>query len=127
MEPPTSDRLVHEVDGDGVLVTLERRGEDRQLPPGIDLSVYRIVQEALTNVRRHAGRPVAVLVTLTPSPELSSSRSPTTGAGRAGPTPGHGLVGMRERATFFGGTFDAGTPPEGGFRVRASFPLPEAP
>ena len=120
--------LVSELAADGLRVTLVMEGDPRALPPGVDLSVYRVAQEALTNVRRHAGRNAAVVVRLVTG--ASSIEVDVTNGGAGDPEPsqgdgnGHGLIGMRERALFFGGTFEAGPRPEGGFRVRATFPLP---
>ena len=103
------------------------RATPRPLPPGVELSAYRIVQEALTNVRKHAGRPPGATswcATATPALELEvadDGRGPRPGDGR-----GHGLIGMRERVAFFGGEFSAGPATGGGFVVRARLPARSA-
>jgi signal transduction histidine kinase len=106
--------------------TLEVEGTPRPLPASLDLSAFRIVQEALTNVRRHAGgAPASVRLTWA-ADELGleirdrGSRIRVNGNGASG---GHGIVGMRERARVHGGTLDAGPAEDGGFRVRARLPL----
>ena len=94
----------------------------RALPVGIELSAYRIVQEALTNALKHAGDAHADGSTSATAPTRSSSRSSTTAPG--GParasSGGHGLVGMRERVALYGGRLDAGRSPSGGFAVRVA-------
>jgi signal transduction histidine kinase len=120
------DELVGQVRDAGLAVTVHRSGEPVALLPAVDLSAYRIAQEALTNVLRHAG-PAQVEVGLVyrpdglhlsvvngPSPD---GRRPVAGAG------GHGVIGMRERVALFGGEFAAGPRPEGGFAVTARLPV----
>ncbi len=114
----------------GVSVTTEIEGEARRLPAGVDLSIYRVVQEALTNAIRHAGPATAAVTVDYGADEL---RVEVTDDGRGKPavgsversrqTVGHGLVGMRERVILFGGRLEAGPLPGGGFRVLALFPL----
>ena len=114
----------------GVKVHLEVRGSQRDIPPGADLAAYRIVQEALTNVVKHAHTATcrvvltyehdAVLVEITDNGRAAPTGAVTTG-------PGHGIAGMRERAGLYGGEFDAGPLPGGGFRVTARLPLDTAP
>ncbi|MGC4811064.1 sensor histidine kinase [Micromonospora sp. DT228] len=99
--------------------------ETRSLPPEVDLAVYRIVQEALTNVARHAGASAAV-VRVRPDRddvvvEVEDDGTATPGA------PGSGIIGMRERASALGGSLTTGTRPDGGFRVRARLPLRPGP
>jgi signal transduction histidine kinase len=98
-------------------------GEHRQLPVGIELSAYRIVQEALTNALKHAGNAHATVAVRYRSDSLELEIV-DDGAGGAAPVAGggHGLVGMRERVALYGGRFDAGHPPGGGFRVRVLLP-----
>jgi signal transduction histidine kinase len=103
----------------GVDVSLEMAVDD--LPEGLGVSVYRIVQEALTNVVKHAG-PVRCAVSVVVS--KGEVRISVTDDGPGGtPGSGHGLVGMRERVTMYGGTFTAGPRPEGGFAVSARMPV----
>jgi signal transduction histidine kinase len=107
----------------GVGIELAVEGEPRPLAQSVDLSAYRIVQEALTNVVKHAGS-AHTTVTLGYRPDALELTIADTGGGA--PTPaspgGHGLVGMRERAALFGGTLNAGPRDGRGFEVRASLP-----
>nr|WP_183593764.1 sensor histidine kinase [Nocardioides soli] len=93
------------------------------VPDGIGLTAYRIVQEALTNVRKHAGPDVRVRVDVTVDDEVTVLVE-DDGRGAAAPDDGHGLglLGMRERVTAHGGDLEAGPRPGGGFRVRARLP-----
>jgi signal transduction histidine kinase len=111
----------------GLDAELTVRGEPRELPPAIDLSAYRIVQEALTNVIRHAGAQ-HVDVTLTYSAAelqltvIDDGVGPVA-ASSSGGAAGHGLVGMRERVSLFGGRLEAGARQGGlGYRIDASLP-----
>ncbi|WP_404382577.1 sensor histidine kinase [Knoellia locipacati] len=108
----------------GADVRLRVEGEPRELPSGLDLAVYRIVQEALTNVRRHSGA-TGCVVTLGYRPDAVEVSVVDDGHGGEVPTdgPGHGLVGMRERAVLYGGQLVAGPEPGGGFAVRAVLPV----
>jgi signal transduction histidine kinase len=117
------DRLLDEVRASGLPVELSVEGDRRPLAAGVDLSAYRIVQEALTNTRKHAGEATAFVRLRYAADrlelEIANDGSPTTTAdGR-----GHGLHGMRERAQVCGGTLEAGPRPEGGFVVRATLPV----
>lgn len=111
----------------GVPVRLEINGDVDDLPVGVGLSIYRIVQEALTNIIKHAGAGTTALVRLARTPEELRLEVIDNGFG----TPhdvvkvsgGNGLIGMRERAAVLGGEFEAGPNPGGGWRVRATFPL----
>ena len=119
------ERLVKESRREHLSVTLSVEGERRELPAGVELSAYRIVQEALTNVRKHAGRPAEASVLVRYGEAALELEIADDGQGpRAGDGQGHGLIGMRERVAFFGGEFSAAPGKEGGFVVRASFPLP---
>ncbi len=111
----------------GLEVTLSREGSVAGLPPVVDLSAYRIVQEALTNTLRHAGAGRAE-VTVRSGPDAIELEVVDDGRGGAGGTggAGRGIVGMRERAAMVGGTLDAGPLPTGGFRVHARLPLEPA-
>ena len=100
-------------------------GEPAPLPPGVDLSAYRIVQEALTNALKHAGGPRARVRRRATATDGSSSRSSTTARG-AGERRRHAATassGIRERVAVVGGELDAGPAAEGGYAVRARLPL----
>ena len=119
--------LADQVRTAGLPVTVLVRGDARPVPAGLNLSAYRIIQEALTNVLKHAGpaatevlvryldRELQIQVTDHGPPAL-----PAPG-GRKGS--GHGLIGMRERVALYGGQLEVGPLPGGGFRVRACLPL----
>jgi signal transduction histidine kinase len=111
----------------GVDVRIAMEGPARPLDPGLDASAYRIVQEAVTNVVRHAGGgPATVTVRYGPEAlELLVADEGTADTGRNGGAGGHGLVGMRERVALFGGTLEAGPREDHGFAVRAVLPYPE--
>jgi signal transduction histidine kinase len=115
----------------GIDVHLQLDGYPRQLPPGPELSIYRIVQEALTNIRKHAGRSrAAVRVTCSDTAIVAEIDNDGAGEPLADPTvpgAGHGLIGMRERVALYGGTLVAGPSAAGGFQVRADIPLTDQP
>jgi signal transduction histidine kinase len=116
--------LVKRVRAAGLSVELSVTGA-RDLPPGVDLAAYRVVQEALTNVIKHAGTARATVV-LEYRPDdlvitVTDDGRPVTGPG--GPGGGRGLIGLRERIGLYGGELDAGPRPGGGWRVRARIPL----
>jgi signal transduction histidine kinase len=114
--------LVEEARGAGLPVELREEGERGEVAQGVDLAAFRIVQEALTNVRRHAGRvPTTVGVRYAADEiELEVQNAPgTTGNGGGS---GHGILGMAERARVYGGSLDAGPDSRGGFAVRARLP-----
>ncbi|MET7775280.1 histidine kinase [Streptomyces mirabilis] len=118
------DRLAAATTAAGVRVDVHWKGARRQLPPDIDLSVFRIVQESITNVVRHAATP-ACRVTVDYLEEHVAVEVTDDGRGRGGTTDtGFGLVGMRERVALLHGEFTAGPRPEGGFRVTARLPVP---
>ena len=121
--------LVEQAGRDGLATSLRIEGEERLLPAGLDLAVYRIVQEALTNVRRHAGA-TRCEVLLAYAPDEVRVDVVDDGRGGSGDSggvpgtgPGHGLVGMRERASLYGGRLEAGPHDEGGFVVSARLPV----
>jgi signal transduction histidine kinase len=127
------DALVAQVEEAGPAVRTRVQGEVRPLPPGLDLSAYRVIQEALTNALKHARAtriditvahsPAAVTVEVTDDgPGSTSDGALGDGAG-LGDDGGHGLIGMRERVAMHGGELSAGPVPGGGYRVRARFPL----
>ena len=113
------DELVEATRAAGLPVSVEVGGEPRELPPSVDTAAYRIIQEALTNTRKHAGTARASVL-LTYTEDGIRMRIDDDGAGPAdGSGGGDGLPGMRERATALGGTLTAGPRPGGGFRVDA--------
>jgi signal transduction histidine kinase len=120
------DALVADVVRSGVEVELRVEGARPTVQPGIDLSAYRVVQEALTNVIKHAG-PAHAVVEVRYSPTSVTVDVADDGRGAAAPAAsgGHGLVGMRERVAVHGGALDAGPSEAGGFRVAARFPVPD--
>jgi signal transduction histidine kinase len=117
------DALVATVRDAGVPTDLAVEGETRALPPGIDVSAYRIVQEALTNVVKHAGPARASVVVRYGATDvevevIDDGRGEVGGKGT-----GYGLDGMRERVALHGGTLEAGAGSHRGFVVRARLPL----
>ncbi|WBB72317.1 sensor histidine kinase [Micromonospora sp. WMMD1128] len=122
--PQLRERLA----GAGVPVTVETTGAPRPLPVAVDLAAYRVAQEALTNVLRHAG-PATATVRVGYAPGELTVEVTDTGRGpvaRPDRPTGSGLAGMRERVTALGGTFTAGPAPPAGFRVYATLPTGEA-
>jgi signal transduction histidine kinase len=120
------DDLVARVRAAGVPVDVAVVGEPRPLPPGTDLCAYRVIQESLTNVIKHAG-PATVTITLGYGPADLTVTVVDDGRGPgAHTTPGHGLIGMRERAQLYSGTLTTGSPPERGFAVTLTLPTREA-
>ena len=112
----------------GLPISLEVRGSGDGVPGPVELAAYRIVQESLTNVVRHAG-PAAARVRVVREPAAvevevtdDGRGRAATGPGRRASEPGHGITGMRERAAAVGGWLEAGPLATGGFRVRASLP-----
>jgi signal transduction histidine kinase len=113
--------LAGRVTAAGITVSLDFRGTPDGIPPGLDLAAYRVVQEAATNVIKHSG---ANHCQVTVSYEAGTLTVRVTDDGRATPgsTGGHGIKGMQERVAMYGGTFEAGPLPAGGFGVTARFP-----
>jgi signal transduction histidine kinase len=121
------DELVAGVAAAGLAVTTTVTGDPRPLPPGVELSAYRIVQEALSNVLRHAsGSDVRVEIVYRPAElELRVRNGPPPVPPAPSPGAGHGLPGMRERAAMLGGELAAGPDPDGGYAVAAVLPAGE--
>jgi signal transduction histidine kinase len=120
--------LLDEVRSSGVPVELIEEGERPPLSPGLDLVAFRVVQESLTNVRKHAGAaPATVRLRYRPQALRVEVVNEGTSAEPAGGGTGHGIIGMRERAASVGGSFRAGPLPGGGFTVVAELPLVELP
>ena len=116
--------LIAQVAEAGIEVDLHVDGEPRPVPAAVGLAAYRITQEALTNVIKHAGRAHAsVLVRYTDDDMLVEVRDDGHAAASTTAAGGHGLVGMRERAAVHGGELTAGPDPHGGFVVRARLPV----
>jgi signal transduction histidine kinase len=116
------DDLIAGARAAGAEVTLTTTGDPRPLPSGVDLAAYRIVQESLTNVARHAeATRVAVAIDYRPAELEIRVEDDGTAAGETVAV-GNGITGMRERATAAGGELEAGPRPAGGFRVRARLP-----
>ncbi|MGW1198243.1 sensor histidine kinase [Streptomyces sp. NPDC002536] len=118
-------RLLDSFRHSGLDIALERTGRPAELASITDLAAYRIVQEALTNTRKHAG-PVAARVRLeyrTDVLRITVEDDGPAGTGGGGTGTGHGMIGMHERAKAAGGTFTAGPRPGGGFRITADLPL----
>ena len=121
------DELIGSARSAGLPVRLTVSGRPRPLPSTLDVTAYRTVQESLTNALRHAAEPTKVQVDLRWSDagltiEVTDDGRP---AGRRSPGGGHGLTGMRERLAVFGGTLSTGPGANGGWHVRAVFPVPE--
>jgi signal transduction histidine kinase len=121
------DRLAREVSDAGVPVEVQVEGSISDVPPGVDFTGYRIVQEALTNVLRHAGPSTAkVRVAHEPGALRIEVRDDGRGVNGRSTGTGHGLMGMRERVAVYGGRLDAGPVDGGGFRVTAELPYADA-
>lgn len=117
------ERLVKDIRAAGLVVDVHVDGERDELPPGVDFTAYRIVQEALTNVLKHAG-PASVSIDIGYEPsalrlEITDDGRGVNGRSNGG---GHGLLGMRERVGVYGGSFQAGPHAGGGFKVAVLLP-----
>lgn len=118
------EELCRRVTEAGVAVDLSIQGDVEQIPEGVKLSVYRIVQESLTNVLKHAGPRASADVALRVDSTGLSIDVTDTGMGPDGEAGGgHGLIGIRERVALYEGEFNAGARPEGGFAIRIRLPL----
>ncbi|WP_344356847.1 sensor histidine kinase [Streptomyces gobitricini] len=128
------EHLVEQVRAAGLTVDFRVEGTARPLPSGVELTAYRIVQEALTNTRKHGGPDVGASVRLVYFDDGLGLLVEDDGRGAAqelyedggADGRGHGLIGMRERVGMVGGTLDAGPRPGGGFRISALLPLKSA-
>jgi signal transduction histidine kinase len=127
------DGLLDQCRATGLAVTYQIHGQTPPLSPSLDLSVYRIVQEALTNVTKHAGTAQAtvditfdeeaVVIRVTDRGALHRNGHVLAPGQGEGTKAHHGIIGMRERAAMFGGSVNAGPRPEGGFEVLARLPF----
>jgi signal transduction histidine kinase len=120
------DDLLARVGEAGLPVELAIEGQPAELPPGVDLSAYRIVQEALTNALKHAGPATARVTVRYGAGELDVEVSDDGAGSGNGSGGGQGLAGIRERVAVFGGDVVAGSQPEGGWTVRARLPFSAA-
>ncbi|HEV2451883.1 MAG TPA: histidine kinase [Streptosporangiaceae bacterium] len=119
--------LVDQARAAGMSVTLTLEGAPRPLPEGAELAAYRVVQESLTNTRKHGGLAAAAAVTLRFDSDGLVVQVTDNGRGDVPPGGiGHGLAGMRERVELYGGSVEAGPLPQGGYRVSARIPAAPA-
>ena len=117
------DRLVEQAREAGLEVDLRIEGDAVELPAGVDLTAYRLVQEGLTNAIKHAQAKRAEVVVHYSDGQVEVTVSDDGRGVGTGDGGGHGLVGMRERVSVYGGDLDAGPKPGGGYRLRAKLPL----
>ncbi len=117
--------LLSQVRDAGLPVRLRVEGERRPLPLGVELTAYRVVQEALTNALKHAGEAHADVLVRYDADAIELEVRDDGEGDANGHVGGHGLAGMRERVSVFGGDLTAGPRPDGGFRVRVRLPLGE--
>lgn len=120
------DRLVGETKDAGLTAVLHRTGDPRPLPPAIELTVYRVIQEALTNIAKHAGTPPTTVNLHYGESQLdiTVSNGPATGPSAEMPSGGLGLIGLSERITHMRGTLTTGPREDGGYTLHAALPLP---
>jgi signal transduction histidine kinase len=119
------DQLLDQMRGAGLTVEARVEGMQVMLPPGLDLTAYRIIQEALTNTLKHAGHTcAAVRVAYQPDRLILDITNQPGTVPRSRVNGGHGIIGMRERAALFGGSLTAEPQPGGGYQVQAAIPLP---
>ena len=114
--------LVDRARSSGLPITVSVEGTPRPLPPDVDQTAYRVVQESLTNVGRHAGAATATVCLRYDAGRLKVQVDDDGSAPRTPPVPGHGLIGMRERVAALGGHLRAGPGPTTGFSVVAELP-----
>jgi signal transduction histidine kinase len=119
------ETLLGQVREAGLPVRLQVEGERRPLPLGVELTAYRVVQEALTNTLKHAGDARADVLLRYGRDTIELEVRDDGPGGTNGHAGGHGLAGMRERVSVFGGELIAGPRPTGGFSVRVRLPLEE--
>jgi signal transduction histidine kinase len=120
------DSLVRQVQAAGLPVDVAVEGEPRELPPGVELSAFRIVQEGLTNALKHAGPARARVVLRYGADDLEVEIADNGLGAGGGASAGYGLIGMRERVTVYGGDLEAGGQPGGGYALRVRLPLRSA-
>lgn len=118
------DEMIATIRATGLLVDVHIEGDPVELPAGLSLTVYRIVQEALTNALRHSGSPRATVRLAYRDAGLLVEVIDAGPSARSGDSSGHGLIGIGERVALFGGRSDVGPVPGGGWRVQAELPVP---
>ena len=117
------ERLVEQARDAGLPVDLRVEGEAVELPAGVDLTAYRLVQEGLTNALKHAHATRAEVLVNYGDDQIEVMVSDDGRGVGNGDGSGHGLVGMRERVSVYGGELDAGPQPGGGYRLHAKLPV----
>ena len=117
--------LLEQARGSGLPVSFTVEGLPRELPPGADLAAYRVIQESLTNTRKHGGPSASASVTLRYCEDglMLCIADDGRGAAAVAEAGGHGLTGMRERVELYGGTIRSGPRPGGGYQVTATLPF----
>jgi signal transduction histidine kinase len=120
------DRLVEQANSPEIAVRLMAEGEAYDLPPGVDLAAYRIAQEGLTNALRHSkASQVKIVLRYRPSSLEVEVTDDGRGLDHAAAGGGHGLIGVRERVSLYGGSVELGPAPAGGTTLRAQLPVGE--
>jgi signal transduction histidine kinase len=117
------NKLVDQAREAGLPVDLRVEGDPQPLPAGVDLTAYRLVQEGLTNALKHAKAERAEVLVRYRAGDIEVTVSDNGQGAGSGDGGGHGLVGMHERVAVYGGVLEAGTRPEGGYRLRARLPV----
>ena len=117
------DKLVAQAREAGLPVELRVEGDPVQLPAGVDLTAYRLVQEGLTNAIKHANAERAEVIVHYRNGTVELTVSDDGSGDGGGESGGHGLVGMRERVSVYGGSLDAGPRPDGGYELHATLPV----
>jgi signal transduction histidine kinase len=117
------DRLIAQTREAGLRVELRIEGDPEPLPASVDLTAYRLVQEGLTNAIKHARAQHAEVLVRYEDGHVELTVTDDGSGGGAGESGGHGLVGMRERVSVYGGELEAGPLAEGGYRLHARLPL----
>ncbi len=117
------DKLVEHARDSGLPVTLRVEGDAVKLPAGVDLTAYRLVQEGLTNALKHARAQNAEVLVRYANGQVELTVTDDGSGDGGGDSGGHGLVGMRERISVYGGELEAGPRPEGGYRLKARLPV----
>jgi signal transduction histidine kinase len=117
------DKLIEQARNAGLPVELRVEGEPVELPAGVDLTAYRIVQEGLTNATKHSRAEHAEVLVRYDNGHVEVTISDNGPGGGGGDSGGHGLVGMRERVSVYGGELEVGPRPDGGYALRVRLPI----